>query len=136
MAPHLLRSQASPYVARGLNIHMKPQRLRDVHFRKFLDALSSTATMALVTAVGAYFGDWLVENLYKIAYQWFYVIFPLVIFSLSASVLRWARPHVRLFQYGLLLSVSWILSLIIGTLGHSFMVLLVSLLPFYQNLWV
>jgi hypothetical protein len=92
--------------------------------------------MTVLILVSFVSGNWLVENLYKIAYPWFYVSFPIVLFSLSAFVMKRARSHIRAFGYGLLLSVSWVISLIIGRLVSAFLNLLQELFPFYQNPWV
>jgi len=110
---------------------LKPGRLQN-----FLNVAGSTAAKSTLAIVGLVAGNWLLGNLYKIAYPWFYVGFPPVLFGLSLLVWLRARNRIKLYAYLLLLSISWIVSLSIGNITGGFVQAVGGLLPFYSNPYV
>ena len=73
------------------------------------------------------------NNLWKIAFPWFYVDFPIAFFALSAIIWYLFRPHAKLYGYLLLISVSWVTSIMTGRIVSGFWEAITGLLPFYQN---
>ncbi len=102
----------------------------------FFETVSSTTATSILMIIGFVSGGWLLNNLWKIAYPWFYVDTPIVVFAVSAVIFRLFRPYVNFYQQFLLLSLSWLVSLMIGNVVSGYVSILTSLLPFYQNPYV
>src|SRR2546422_11500054 len=109
---------------------------QSIRFERLFQAASSTSARTVLIVVGFVSGESLLDNLWKIAFPWFYVDFPIALFTLSFIVMRLFKPYAKFYGYLLLISVSWIVSIMIGRLVSGFWVALTGLFPFYQNPFV
>ena len=109
---------------------------QSIRFERFFEAASSASVRTALVVIGFVSGEWLLDNLWKIAFPWFYVDFPIVLFTLTLVMLRLFKPYAKFYGYFLLISVSWIVSLMVGRVVSGFWEAVTGLLPFYQNPFV